>query len=145
MRFLARVIGKWQWLRWGIRYRLYEKIAGDYEFSAPFFGFKYRGNLISAVDRSVYVYGAYEREILELMCKYIHSDDTVLDIGANVGNFTNTLRRLNCKVISVEPQLNLANNIRKRFSKEIGRWASKNESYQSEYHFLEVDQSEPIT
>ena len=112
----VRFIGHLRWVRWGVRYRLYEWISGDLKFAVPFFGFTYRGDLCSAVDRSVYVFGAYERELLDMMKTYIKKDSTVLDIGANVGHHTLFFSAQAKQVHAFEPFPEVANILEARLN-----------------------------
>ena len=83
----ARLIGTARWIRWGIRYKIFTFLKPiDFEFAVPFYGRTYRGNLNNFIDRAVYFFGAYEREVMEYMGSLIMSDSVVLDIGANVGH-----------------------------------------------------------
>lgn len=82
-----RFVGTQNWIRWGLRYRVFTLFKPvDYEFIVPFFGLKYAGNLNNFIDRAVYFYGAHEREALLYMGSRINPDAVVLDIGANVGH-----------------------------------------------------------
>lgn len=59
-------------------------------FDAPFFGRIYRGHLDNYIDWNVFYFGAYEREILSLICDVLRSkrDSVFWDVGANVGQHT---------------------------------------------------------
>jgi FkbM family methyltransferase len=84
---LMRLIGTQRWIRWGLRYRLFARIKpADHEFAVPFYGRIYRGNLDNFIDRSVYFWGAHEREALEYMGSLITPESVVLDVGANIGH-----------------------------------------------------------
>lgn len=84
---LLRFVGTRNWVRWGLRYRLFCLLKPvNYAFEVPFFGLIYRGNFNDIVDRRVYFYGAHEREAMLYMGSRIPSDGVVLDIGANVGH-----------------------------------------------------------
>ena len=84
---LARTIGHATWLRWGVRYKVFTYLAPiDYEFTVPFYGRTYRGNLDNFIDRVVYIFGAHERQVMEYTGTFITSESVVLDIGANVGH-----------------------------------------------------------
>ena len=85
----SRMWGNATWIRWGLRYRLYERLRPlNQAFRVPFYGAVYVGNLNNFIDRSVFFYGAHEREVLEYMGSLIGSESVVLDIGANVGHHT---------------------------------------------------------
>ena len=84
---VLRCIGRQTWIRWGVRYRVFQWLKPiDCGFSVPFYGRIYRGNLNNFIDRAVYFYGAHERETMEYMGSLITPDSVVLDIGANVGH-----------------------------------------------------------
>lgn len=86
---LARVLGTATWVRWGLRYRIYERLLPiRWTFTVPFYGGVYVGSLNNFIDRSVFFYGAHEREVLEYMGSHISPESVVLDIGANVGHHT---------------------------------------------------------
>ena len=84
---MFRAIGTANWIRWGLRYRLFQYLKRvNYEFVVPFFGRVYRGNFDNIIDRRVYFYGAHEREVLLFMGTKISPESIVLDIGANIGH-----------------------------------------------------------
>ena len=85
--YIFRFIGTMNFVRWGLRYRLFQKLpTSDLEFSVPFFGHTYQGNLNNAIDRGVFFWGAHEREFLVYMGSCIPHGGIVLDIGGNVGH-----------------------------------------------------------
>src|SRR3989344_6235085 len=84
---LIRFIGGMTWVRWGLRYKLFTFLKPvNVEFTTPFYGRTYRGNLNNFIDRVVYIFGAHERQVMEYTGTHIRSDSVVLDIGANVGH-----------------------------------------------------------
>ena len=90
-RFL-RLLGSQNWLRFGIRYRVINQFCNpesvdSIEFVTDFFGLKYKGNLNSYIDWSVFFFGAYEREKLLLLRDLVNArpNPVFFDIGANVG------------------------------------------------------------
>ncbi|MEM7540210.1 MAG: FkbM family methyltransferase [Pseudomonadota bacterium] len=91
---LLRLLGHQRWLRVGIRNRIcraFLKPDGvvDFPFTKPFFGFRYRGNLRSTIDWTVYFFGVYERSEIEFITQLPGATtSTILDIGANVGHHT---------------------------------------------------------
>lgn len=83
----ARIIGRMTWVRWGARYKLFTYLPPiDFEFTTPFYGLVYRGNLNNFIDRTVYFFGAHERQVMEYSGTLIPKEGVVLDIGANVGH-----------------------------------------------------------
>ena len=57
-----------------------------------------------------------EKRLLRLYSKFIKQGDLVFDIGANIGNQSEMLLKLGCKVIAVEPNPDLINGLKKRFN-----------------------------
>jgi FkbM family methyltransferase len=55
------------------------------------------------IDRQLYLYGDYERSVLNMMRRLLHVDDVVLDVGANIGLMTCHAARLAGHVIALEP------------------------------------------
>lgn len=93
-----------RFLRLGLRYRVilglpYENIS----FSVPFFGYLYNGTLSEYIDRYVFYFGAYEREELSLLKRYINKKSVVLDIGANRGHHSLFFSRYAKSVYAFEP------------------------------------------
>src|SRR5688572_8430491 len=73
--------------------RLFAKPGVPVPFSADFFGMTYKGSLDDYIDWSVYVYGAYSRNELDLLARLageLRGDRplTFYDVGANVGQHT---------------------------------------------------------
>jgi 23S rRNA G2069 N7-methylase RlmK/C1962 C5-methylase RlmI len=69
-------------------------------------GLKWRLDLDQGIDLSIYLLGALQRSTVNAYRKIVKQDDTVLDIGANVGAHTLHLARLfgdNGAVIAYEP------------------------------------------
>lgn len=56
----------------------------------------------------------YLRRRFRSLAPLLGPGDLVFDIGANVGLWTDGLRRLGCRVVAVEPQAACANRLRKR-------------------------------
>ena len=82
-----RFVGIQSWIRWGLRYRFFCILPStNHEFTVPFFGTSYSGNMNNFIDRSVFFYGAHEREAMLYMASRIPKDGIVLDVGANVGH-----------------------------------------------------------
>ena len=92
VRAALRALGHQNWLRFGIRDRAIRAFFNPdsiepYEFESEFFGRRYRGNLSSYIDWTVYFYGALEPGVLKLLADLAstRTDPVFLDIGANVG------------------------------------------------------------
>lgn len=102
--YAARLLGHMRFLRLGIRYRIILPIEyTGYNFSTPFFGYVYKGNLNDHIDRQVFYFGAYEYEELSFFKKYIDKESIVLDIGANTGHHSLFFSRYGRQVYSFEP------------------------------------------
>ena len=100
-----RMLGRQDWIRFGLRDRLIRKYcnpdtAASKEFETSFFGLKYKGNLNSFLDWSVYYYGAYEKEYLFLYRDIVkHLPKPVfIDIGANIGHHS-MFMSLHCNAV----------------------------------------------
>ncbi len=107
---LLRLLGHQRWIRFGIRdriIRLFIKSDGapSHPFSAPFYGLTYEGNLASFIDWSVYFYGAYSYQELDLIRDILrHQTDPVfIDVGANVGNHSLFASAYSRQVLAFEP------------------------------------------
>jgi FkbM family methyltransferase len=55
---------------------------------------------------------------LSFYSQFINSEDTVYDVGANIGNRTKIFRRLAKRVIAIEPQEHCVAVLRRQFSKD---------------------------
>lgn len=109
-RRLLRALGHQQALRFGFRDRILRRAddpdrTASAEFVVPFYGAKYRGNFDTFIDWSVYYYGAYERDDLELIGDFLAAlgDPVFVDVGANVGHHTLFAATRCRRVIAVEP------------------------------------------
>jgi FkbM family methyltransferase len=101
---VARIFGSQLWIRWGIRYKIFTFLQpSNIEFSVPFYGKAYRGNLNNFIDRVVYFFGAHERQIMEYTGTLLTKDSVVLDIGANVGHHSLFYSTLAKEVHAFEP------------------------------------------
>ena len=107
---LLRLFGHLDWLSFGlrdktIRYFVNPDTVEGKEFEQDFFGLKYRGNLNTFIDWSVYFYGAYEKGILFLMKDIVKGKQKpiFIDIGANVGHHSLYMSKLCDEVHSFEP------------------------------------------
>lgn len=109
-RRLLRALGHQHALRFGFRDRILRRFddpdrTSSAEFVVPFYGTKYRGNFDTFIDWSVYYYGAYERDDLELIGDFLAAlgDPVFVDVGANVGHHTLFAATRCRRVIAVEP------------------------------------------
>ncbi|HVX90785.1 MAG TPA: FkbM family methyltransferase [Candidatus Paceibacterota bacterium] len=101
---LIRLVCLQNWLRWGLRYRLFALVPPlDHPFDVPFFGTRYRGNLNTFGDRYVYFFGAGEREYMLAMGNYVRPGSVVLDVGANVGQHSLYFAVKGAHVLAFEP------------------------------------------
>lgn len=107
---LLRLFGSQNWLRFGIRDKVIRKYCNpdtvdSIEFVTDFFGLKYKGNLNSYIDWSVFFFGAYERENLLLLRGLIDGkpNPVFVDIGANVGVHSLFMSQFCNEVHSFEP------------------------------------------
>ena len=62
----------------------------------------------------------YENVMLEDMLQYVHADDIVLDVGANVGNHALCMASAGAKVYAFEPNLSLCNAL--SLSRMLNGW-----------------------
>lgn len=107
---LMQMFGRCNFLRFGLRDRVLRifdnpETTEPKQFSTPFFGGKYTGNMASFIDWSVYYYGAYSIEELNLMRDFTPKNNKgiVVDIGANVGHHTLFAALISKEVLSFEP------------------------------------------
>jgi hypothetical protein len=105
-----RLFGHLDWLSFGLRDKMIRYFANpdtveDKEFEQDFFGLKYRGNLNTFIDWSVYFYGAYEKGILFLMRGIVKDKQkpVFIDIGTNVGHHSLYMSTLCDEIHSFEP------------------------------------------
>jgi FkbM family methyltransferase len=72
-----------------IRHFLNPDAGHDRDFSVPFFGMRYRGNLDSYIDWVVFFFGAYEKGIQfflrDTATRLFSGRAVFIDIGANIG------------------------------------------------------------
>ena len=59
------------------------------------------------VDRCVYAFGGYEKDILKDVIKHLHKDSIVFDIGANIGQHSIIFSLFSKEVFSFYPNKNL--------------------------------------
>jgi len=125
---LAQKVGRMEWVKKGIRYRLAEFLYNpDYgpsvPFEADFFGYRYHGDLNCYVDWEVYFFGAFEKPILDFLQSLLPSSkgNTILDIGANVGHHTLHLSKFGT-VHSFEPW----DKVRKKLEEKVATNHLKN-------------------
>jgi tRNA G37 N-methylase Trm5 len=108
---LTRCLGNKNFIRRSIRLRIFQKIKSDFDFEVKFFGYRYSGNLNNFIDRSVFFFGAHEREQLEFSKKFIQNK-IVLDCGANFGNHSLFYSQFAKSVISIEPDILALENLK---------------------------------
>ena len=120
-RRLLRVLGHQRTLRFGFRDRILRRFddpdrTASEEFVVPFYGARYRGNFDTFIDWSVYYYGAYERDDLELIGDFLAAmrDPVFVDVGANVGHHTLFAATRCRRVIAAEPFEPLVRRIRQK-------------------------------
>ncbi len=98
---LARYIGVKNFIRRSFRYRLFKKLTKSFDFEVKFYGYQYKGNLNNYIDRSVFFFGAHEKEQINFSKKYINNG-VVVDCGSNAGNHSLFYSAFSKKVISIE-------------------------------------------
>jgi FkbM family methyltransferase len=92
---------------------------GDFEISIG--GAKFAGNLGSFIDRQAYLFGGYERDLIDLFLSRVPSGGTVLDVGANVGNHTVLFATHFDRVIAFEPNPSLWPALERNIALNPGR------------------------
>lgn len=107
---ILQIIGRQEWIRFGIRDRIIRFFSdpvnrSSYEFTIDFFGLKYKGDLKELIDWNVYFYGAYEKDGLKLMKHLLNNkpDPIFLDIGANTGVYSIFMSKFCKEVHAFEP------------------------------------------
>lgn len=92
------------------------KAQAGVNLSFRFLDHTYTGKSSNYIDWIAFFYGAYEKELLELLCKYASTrkDCVFLDVGANVGH--HALYMANCcyQVHAFEPLPDLCRSIREK-------------------------------
>lgn len=108
LRFL-RWLGHQDWIRFGIRSRLIRTVFSPDAVDRPVriyaLNHWYDGNLKNYVDWLAYFFGAQEKQELIFLGSLLGAsrDSVVLDIGANVGQFSAYLAHYACEVHAFEP------------------------------------------
>jgi FkbM family methyltransferase len=122
-RRLLRALGHQRALRFGFRDRILRRFddpdrTPSEEFVVPFYGASYRGNFDTFIDWSVYYYGAYERDDLELIGDVLSAmrDPVFVDVGANVGHHTLFAATRCRRVVAAEPFEPLVRKIREKIA-----------------------------
>jgi hypothetical protein len=69
-----RWIGNLNFISRPLRFRVFKKLPTDLDFEVKFFGYKYTGNLNNFIDKSIFLFGAHERESLEFSKKFIRKN-----------------------------------------------------------------------
>jgi len=98
-----RFVTKRQFIRRSLRYRIFDFFRVNHSFECSFYGFIWIGNLNNYIDRSVFFFGAHEREYLEFSANFLSSESVVIDAGANVGNHSLFYSTLVKEVFAFEP------------------------------------------
>ena len=100
---LLRFLTTRQFLRRSLRYRVFDFFKLNHHFECKFYGLIWSGNLNNYIDRSVFFFGAHEREYLEFSANFLSSESFVIDAGANVGNHSLFYSTLAKEVHAFEP------------------------------------------
>jgi FkbM family methyltransferase len=100
---LLRFLTTRQFLRRSLRYRVFDFFKLNHYFECKFYGLIWSGNLNNYIDRSVFFFGAHEREYLEFSANFLSSESFVIDAGANVGNHSLFYSTLAKEVHAFEP------------------------------------------
>jgi FkbM family methyltransferase len=120
-RKLLQIIGRVQWLRFGVRDRIIRLFHNPdttrpEPFEVDFFGARYAGNFDVFLDWSVFYYGAYAREELRLMEDYlkIYDHSVVMDVGANIGHHTLFAAMHAKRVLAFEPFAEVSEKLKQK-------------------------------
>lgn len=120
---VLKIVGRQDWLRVGLRQKLLRLFVNpdkppSYEFTADFFGLKFKGNLNCYLDWCVFFFGAYEKRELLLLESVMKQKKggVFLDIGANSGEYSLLLSRHASKVVAFEPYDRIAEKLRGEIS-----------------------------
>ena len=97
----SRHVGHMRIIRRSIRYRIFCSLKINLTFGVNFYGYKYIGNLNNFIDRSVFFFGAHEKEQLEFSKNYI-KNATVVDCGANTGSHSLFYAAFAKRVLAIE-------------------------------------------
>lgn len=97
----SRHVGRMRIIRRSIRYRIFCLLKINLTFEVNFYGYKYIGNLNNFIDRSVFFFGAHEKEQLEFSKNYI-KNATVVDCGANTGSHSLFYAAFAKRVLAIE-------------------------------------------
>lgn len=107
---ILQILGRQEWIRYGIRYRIINFFIPinkvNKEFKIPFFEYTFEGNLKFFLDWIVYFFGAYEKSQLLWVKNFLllkNKTGTCLDIGANLGNHSMFFSTFFSSVHSFEP------------------------------------------
>jgi len=105
-----RLLGRQDWLRFGIRDRVIRAYcnpdrAVQREFLCDFFGLRYKGTVANFIDWTVYFFGAYEKQYLLFLERLLRgrTDAVFVDVGANVGQHALFMSRSCSQVLAFEP------------------------------------------
>jgi FkbM family methyltransferase len=120
-RKLLQILGRLQWLRFGVRDRIIRffhnpDTTAPEPFEVDFFGARYAGNFDSFLDWSVFYYGAYTGEELRLMEDLlgIFDKSVVMDVGANIGHHTLFAAMRAKRVLAFEPFSEVSDKLKQK-------------------------------
>lgn len=147
---IVRNIGRWRWVRLGLRRRIVniffplENIKRT-NFSVPYHGMIYSGNLANAQEWQVYFFGGYELKEVSLLRDLLQSLKTavVLDIGANLGGHTLAMADLAKSIYAFEPFSPLADQVENKIKQNslsnvtLNRYGLGNQRVIKEYYLDE--------
>jgi len=78
---------------------------------AEFDGLKIKTNTSSFIEWQIFFKGSYEKNIADLIKRYLPKGGVFVDVGANVGVHTLTAARIASRVIAFEPIPEIANRL----------------------------------
>lgn len=121
IRSLLRIVGRQEWLRFGVRDRILrffhnpDKAQAE-AFCMPFYGYEYLGSFDTFIDWSAYYFGAYTKSELCCMKDFLSSVEhpVVLDVGANVGHHSLFAASVAEQVYAFEPYAPVARKLEQK-------------------------------
>lgn len=147
MRFLARFIGKYfvdfkgkdKIVQLIYNSEKFKNFNSGHKFIDSYFGFKYSGITSDLVDWGVYVYGGFEKAIINFFLKEAKkvNYEYFIDIGANVGSFSLPFAK-KIKIICFEP-------LKANFDRLINNFEINNLKTNHEFHRLALSDKDGIT
>lgn len=94
-----------------LRFRVFVRTFADVETA---YGFRVSGSTADLIDRRLYVFGFWERDLSEWLRSSLRPGDTFLDVGANIGYFSLLAARAvgpTGRVIAFEPVPSVADRL----------------------------------